>query len=211
MAMRHRSYHVSRYHQNCTPLYCERVVSSHAEAPMQNSDSFHPSMHTRRTLCFNAIAAGVLITGLVGCGAPSSDTTSDFNSRATATHSTDVGAERSGQDFDRGARVGGGIAENDQSGQHDESTLDHLARTPGKIDDSIPPSTPSIPDTIAKDLSSSNPRARHDALDYWETKGTHAPLDPVFDAMEDEDPAVRAKATAIIEQRWAEEEVREKG
>ncbi len=37
------------------------------------------------------------------------------------------------------------------------------------------------------------------------------PLDPVFEAMEDDDPAVRAKATAIVEQYWAREQEREKG
>lgn len=67
-------------------------------------------------------------------------------------------------------------------------------------EDKLP--VPSIPDSIAKDIGSPDARARYRALDYWETKGTQAPLDPVFEAMEDEDEAVRAKATEIIERYW---------
>ncbi|MBH0183389.1 MAG: hypothetical protein HP490_17430 [Nitrospira sp.] len=48
--------------------------------------------------------------------------------------------------------------------------------------------------------------------DHWEEQGeAKAPLDPVFEAMEDEDEAVRAKATAIVEQRWAAAHDRKKG
>ncbi|MBH0190156.1 MAG: hypothetical protein HP493_15295 [Nitrospira sp.] len=54
-------------------------------------------------------------------------------------------------------------------------------------------------------------RERFRALSHWEEKGeVKAPLDAVFEAMEDEDEAVRAKATAIVEQRWAAEHNREK-
>jgi hypothetical protein len=48
-------------------------------------------------------------------------------------------------------------------------------------------------------------------LEHWNIKGGDAPLDPVFEAMEDEDEDVREKATAIVEQRWAEEQKREQG
>lgn len=68
---------------------------------------------------------------------------------------------------------------------------------------------PSIPDSIAKDIGSPDARTRYRALDHWETKGTQAPLDPVFEALEDEDEAVRAKATAILERHWAMEQERE--
>jgi hypothetical protein len=69
---------------------------------------------------------------------------------------------------------------------------------------------PGLPESIANDLDSPDARDRYRALDHWETKGTKAPLDRLFKAMEDEDPAVRAKATAIVEQRWAAEQEREK-
>jgi hypothetical protein len=43
-------------------------------------------------------------------------------------------------------------------------------------------------------------------LDHWDANKTTAPLDPVFDALEDENEAVRSKATQIIEQRFADEQ-----
>ncbi len=73
----------------------------------------------------------------------------------------------------------------------------------------VPHPMPSIPTEVAKGLDSPDARARYRALDYWETKGNQAPLDPVFEAMEDEDPAVRAKATTIVEERWKEEQKKE--
>lgn len=69
-----------------------------------------------------------------------------------------------------------------------------------------PVSISSIPLSVAKDLQSPEGRDRYRALDYWEAKDSQAPLDPVFEAMEDDDPAVRAKATAIVEQYWAAEQ-----
>jgi len=71
-------------------------------------------------------------------------------------------------------------------------------------------SSSSIPLSVAKDLLSPEARDRYRALDHWETQHSKAPLDPVFEAMEDDDPAVRAKATAIVEQYWAAEQEREK-
>ncbi|NJL18182.1 MAG: HEAT repeat domain-containing protein [Nitrospira sp.] len=68
---------------------------------------------------------------------------------------------------------------------------------------------PPLPDAVAHNLTSADPRVRYQALDYWDAKGDPVPLDPVFEAMEDEDPAVRARATAIVEQAWASEEEKE--
>jgi HEAT repeat protein len=69
----------------------------------------------------------------------------------------------------------------------------------------------SIPQNITNDLTSPDARVRYRALDHWEDKGSKAPLDPVFEAMEDEDEDVREKATTIVEQRWAEEQEMEDG
>jgi hypothetical protein len=73
-----------------------------------------------------------------------------------------------------------------------------------------PVSISPIPPSVAKDLQSPEGRDRYRALDYWEAKDRKAPLDPVFEALEDEDEAVRAKATAIVEQYWAVEQEKEK-
>ena len=70
---------------------------------------------------------------------------------------------------------------------------------------------PGVPESIAKDLNSLDALDRLQALDHWEKKGTKAPLDPVFEALEDENEAIRAKATEIIERQWAIERDREKG
>ncbi len=70
---------------------------------------------------------------------------------------------------------------------------------------------PGVPESIAKDLNSPDALDRLQALDYWEKKGTKASFDPVFEALEDENEAIRAKATEIIERQWAIERDREKG
>lgn len=67
-----------------------------------------------------------------------------------------------------------------------------------------------LPLSVAKDLHSPEARDRYRALDHWETKNSKASLDPVFEALEDDDPAVRAKATAIVERYWEAEEERKK-
>jgi len=69
---------------------------------------------------------------------------------------------------------------------------------------------PGIPASIANGLDSPDPRLRLKALNHWDTKVIKAPLDPVFEALEDENEAVRAKATAIIEQYWTKEQERER-
>ena len=73
-------------------------------------------------------------------------------------------------------------------------------------ENSHPLAISSIPHPVVNDLASPEARTRLRALEHWEQKDNTAPLDPVFEAMEDEDEAVRAKATAIVEQRWAIEQ-----
>lgn len=85
-----------------------------------------------------------------------------------------------------------------------------MATTAAQAEDRSLASEPSISQSLAKELSSPNARDRYRALDHWEAKDNKAPLDPVFEAMEDDDPAVRAKATAIVEQYWEAEQEKEK-
>ncbi len=68
---------------------------------------------------------------------------------------------------------------------------------------------PSLPADVAQDLTSQDAYRRYHALEHWESKDGRAPLDLVFEAMEDDDPAVRVRATAIVEQAWASEEEQE--
>jgi hypothetical protein len=80
----------------------------------------------------------------------------------------------------------------------------------GQSEEHTSTSISSIPLSVAKDLHSPEARDRYRALDYWETKDSKAPVDLVFEALEDDDPAVRAKATAIVEQYWAVKEEKER-
>jgi HEAT repeat protein len=59
-----------------------------------------------------------------------------------------------------------------------------------------------VPDSIAKDFESPYARIRLQALDYWATQGIKAPLDPLLEALEDDDEDVRAKAAKIAEEQW---------
>lgn len=65
---------------------------------------------------------------------------------------------------------------------------------------------PGVLDFVLKDLSSQDPHTRLRALDYWTATGTPASLMPLFEALEDQDQAVRTRVTAIVEQQWAIEE-----
>ena len=67
-----------------------------------------------------------------------------------------------------------------------------------------------MPDSVAKDLDSPYASIRLSALKHWEANGTTAPLDLVFDALQDENEAVREKATEIITQRFAAEQAQER-
>jgi len=205
MTKRHRPSTVSRYRHGCIPRYRRIAISPHDDTPIHNSNSFHRGHHaTRHTFC-NIAAACVLVIGLVGCGTSASDPASDLDSRASAIQGPATEPQAAGMASDGEASVGEGSIPRSSLAPNQPA---HIAE---QTDGGDPAPALNIPDTIAKDLSSSNPRARYAALDYWSTKGTEAPLDPVFDAMEDEDPAVRAKATAIVEHYWAADEEREKG
>lgn len=143
----------------------------------------------------------LLLAGLAGCGPASSDNAPNLKQRVSTDGSVAGSSSAS-------ARVspspGDSVSQGD--GQADKSD----GTTNVKSDETDKSLVPGIPTAIAKDLDSPDARLRLRALDHWETKGAKAPLDPVFEALEDEDDAVRAKATAIIEQRWAADEEREK-
>ena len=59
-----------------------------------------------------------------------------------------------------------------------------------------------LPDSIAVDLASPYTNIRLKALDYWAKQGTKAPLDPLLEALEDDDAEVRKKAAKIAEEQW---------
>ncbi|MGC4099557.1 MAG: hypothetical protein QM706_20880 [Nitrospira sp.] len=161
------------------------------------------------------MAAGVLGGILAGCGSPAPDSASNLESRAatvntakvSATGRTELGAQGTRQVSD--ARVSGRENRSDQSGRASVSQPAIVDAPDGAMEERTATMSPDIPEAIAKDLGSSDARIRFRALDYWETPSDQPPLTPVFEAMEDEDPAVRAKAAMIVERHMDLEQEQE--
>ena len=162
----------------------------------------------------------VIVTGLAACGPASSDNPPGQESRVTvsgpASRSTGQGGKiftsPKAADNQTGSASGTAtVPGRDNAGQVGKflskpeapPTVETAAR------DTLP--FPDIPASIVKGLDSPDARDRLQALDHWEQKGSKPSLDPVFEALEDENEAVRAKATAIIEQYWEQGKERERG
>lgn len=150
-----------------------------------------------------------LLLGMTGCGSPTTDQTSGLESRAGRAGSVPASAARGAEQGEQPFKPSPTAERQPSSTAGTEANLggDRPATPPNSEPDrrdKLP--VPGVPESIAKDLDSSDARARYRALDHWEAKDSKAPLDPVFEAMEDEDPAVRAKATAIVEKHWAAEQ-----
>jgi hypothetical protein len=211
MTKQPQSGHSSRNRHLCAQPGHRGVITTLVETSIQNFASVDRVRSSTERSFFNIAVACTILGGLVACGSSSSNPTPELNSRATATHSLGADVQEVGVDSDAGASVRKGVAERDWSDRHNRSAPDQLAPSTAKTNEDNSSPTPNIPHSIASELASPNPRTRYDALNYWETKGTQASIDPVFEAMEDEDPSVRAKATAIIEQRWEAEQELERG
>lgn len=153
------------------------------------------------------ITAGCLsFIWMVGCGAPPSDKVPGQESRAAIAGSNQ---NATSQHINQGINRSGPLSDVSQAANTGRPSQE--SRLTGKVDENNQPQSANLPETIAKDLASPDARDRYRALDHWDEKGeAKAPLDPVFEAMEDEDEAVRAKAEAIVEQRWAAEHDRKK-
>lgn len=136
----------------------------------------------------------VLLQGMAGCGAPSSDKPAKSELREE-TGKVEARAENArpitGKTGQEGAQSTAPTGSADAAQQESE--------TASSLSANVPPA-------IAMDLASPDARTRYRALDYWDNKENQVSLDPVFEAMEDDDPAVRAKATAIVEQYYSREQ-----
>lgn len=141
--------------------------------------------------CGSLLAGLALLGGAIGCGAPVAEKPANSESRSTSSP---------GENHERDAPSLPLMGKTDQGSAPLRATP--AVGSAQKEEEMVPHPMPSIPTEVAKGLDSPDARARYRALDYWEREGNQAPLDPVFEAMEDEDPVVRTKATAIIEQRW---------
>lgn len=169
--------------------------------------------------CFAMLLSLMLLAGLTACGPASSDNAPSLESRASVGGSAVRGTGQGEKGFIPLAAAGEGIGSasgrgtvpgGDNIGQEDK--LSKPSGAPNvETDERSKLPVPGIPESIAKGLDSPDARERVQALDHWEKKGSKAPLDPVFEALEDENEAVRAKATAIIEQQWVIERERKRG
>lgn len=152
----------------------------------------------------------MLLAGLAGCGSASSDNAPGLESRASVSGQAARGTGQGGKGNETGSASGKGtVSGGDNIGSRDTLSKPADIATSGTDERDKAP-IPGIPESIAKDLDSPDVRDRLRALEHWEKKGNKAPLDSVFEALEDEDEAIRAKATAIIEQQWAIERERER-
>jgi hypothetical protein len=167
----------------------------------------HNAQQSRRIAPF-VTGAVLLIFSLTACGQAPSDTASRNDARGSATQS----AERGDKSLPAPTTVNNGpVPASITNNQTDGSPSTNAGTLTSETDEPAKTPVPGLPDTIAKDLDSPDARVRYRALDHWEKPGIKTPLDPVFEALEDEDEAIRTKATTIIEREWALEQEREKG
>lgn len=173
--------------------------------------------------CSLIAASCSLLVVLTGCGSPAPDNQPSLESRASVSmpdDKTKAQGTRHGEKtflppFASDNRTDAASGTQVSPGSNKSSQADRPMNQSGGVpnivaDESEKSPVPGIPPAIAKDLDSPDARIRFRALNHWDKQDTKAPLDPVFEALEDEDEAVRAKATAIIERQWAIEREREK-
>ena len=161
----------------------------------------------------------MFFAGLAGCGPPSPDTAQGPEPRASVAglplpqkklSPRDYPAPPTTNPMPLAAATGTGSASATGGipGVNIKGSGDEIQTQPADIPKSK--SVPLIPDSITKDLNSADANVRLQAMNHWGSKGTTVPLDPLFEALDDEDPAVRAKAIEIIERYWAAEQERER-
>lgn len=171
-----------------------------------------------------AIIGCSLLFALTGCGSNAPDNQPGLESRASVSmpdDKTKAQGIRHGEKtflppFASENRTGAASGTQVSPGSDDSSQADRPMNQSGGVpnivaDESEKSPVPGIPPAIAKNLDSPDARIRFRALNHWDKQDTKAPLDPVFEALEDEDEAVRAKAEAIIELHWAMAQERERG
>ncbi len=59
-----------------------------------------------------------------------------------------------------------------------------------------------MPDWMANDLASSDVHVKLQALDRWAQAAPVSSVDPLIQALEDEDDRVQDKALALLEEDW---------
>ncbi len=165
------------------------------------------------------LLSAVFLAGLAGCGPPSPDNAQNPESRASVAGLPLPQKNLSPRNYPAppttnpvpfAAANGTGSASGTGGvpSVNIKGAVDDFQTQP--VDTPNSKSVPLIPDSITKDLNSADANVRLRAMNHWGSKGTTVPLDPLFEVVDDEDPAVRAKAIEIIERYWAAEQERER-
>lgn len=143
----------------------------------------------------------VFVVGLNACGPTTPDNDAGRGPEASKTATSIAQAVRQGNTGGDTNQGQGPAGENNAAAKSD--VLSEKPESRGR-------EVPGVPELVLKDLASGDPGTRLRALDHWTSKETAASLEPVFEALEDENDAVRARAAAVIEQQWTIEQEKEK-
>src|SRR5262249_36181438 len=125
-----------------------------------------------------ALLGLLLVIGLAGCGPASSDNPSNLGNRAS------VGAQLPQKSPSPGngpaVPVGNPVVPVNGTSPEKLSFPTAMPNVEANGRDTFSP--PGIPESVIKGLESPNARERLQAMNYWDTKGATAPLDPLFAA-----------------------------
>jgi hypothetical protein len=80
------------------------------------------------------------------------------------------------------------------------AALEQIPLTQGTSNDPLGPLA--VPAWMAKDLASSEINVKLQALDRWAQAAPVGSVDPLVQALEDEDDRVQDKALALLEEDW---------
>ena len=130
----------------------------------------------------------ILLTGLKGCGPVPSDNAPSLGSRATLIEPPPARPTLEDRQLSKSAETSPIVTP--------DSKTDGPNTAPA-------PLTAEIPESVTKDIDSPYASIRLSALEHWEENNLTTPLDLVFEALQDKDEAVQAKALEIIERRFA--------
>jgi len=136
----------------------------------------------------------MLLAGLTGCGQAGSGNTPGLEARSSTSGSAGQGGKTL-IPADQGDKP---LAKSAVTPDNSATVEDKKIKS---VEEKKSAALP-VPDAIARDFESPYARIRLQALDYWATQGTKAPLDPLLEALEDEDEEVRTKAAKIAEEKW---------
>jgi len=161
----------------------------------------------------------MFLSGLAGCGQPSSDSSPSVGSRASIggpplskqapspgnNPLTPVTPAASPVPLASGNEPGVASGKWTAPGGVSPSTEPDLSSEPGHPVEGLV-----VPELMAQKLNSPNVRVRLRALEAWAREAPPGAIDPFILAFEDKDERVRARAQQLIEQDWTRKAEAEK-